>query len=55
MYKERRETAESTGVKLTYVNTLIHRVVPGGSIQGSDIVGGFGNGGESIYGATFEG
>ena len=35
--------------------TLIHRVVPGGWIQGRDIVDGSGSGGESIYGATFDG
>ena len=38
-----------------YTNTLIHRVVPGGWIQGGDIVDGSGSGGESIYGATFDG
>ncbi|KAL5009770.1 hypothetical protein ScPMuIL_012075 [Solemya velum] len=40
--------------KLTYQNTLFHRVVPNGWIQGGDIFLGRGNGGESIYGEVFE-
>ena len=45
--------SETTGVRLSYI---IHsRVVPGGWIQGGDIVDGSGSGGESIYGATFDG
>ena len=32
--------SETTGVTLSYTNTLIHRVVPGGWIQGGDIVDG---------------
>ena len=47
--------SESTGVKLSYINALIHRVVPGGWIQGGDIADGPGSRGESIYGATFDG
>ena len=39
---------ETTGVKLFYTNTLIHRVVQGGRIQGGDIVDGSGSGGELI-------
>ena len=42
----------STGVRLSYI---IHRIVPGGWIQGGDIVDGSGSGGESIYGMTFDG
>ena len=30
--------SETTGVRLSYTNTLIHRVVPGGWIQGGNIV-----------------
>ncbi|CAF0834113.1 unnamed protein product [Didymodactylos carnosus] len=43
-----------TGNKLHYKNTIIHRIVPNGWIQGGDTWGGRGNGGESIYGETFE-
>ena len=43
----------TTGVRLSsYTNSLIHRIVPGGWIQGGDIAG---SGGESIYGVTFDG
>ncbi|KAG9282617.1 peptidyl-prolyl cis-trans isomerase-like 6 isoform X1 [Astyanax mexicanus] len=39
---------------LSYKNSLFHRVVPNGWLQGGDITpAGKGNGGESIYGATF--
>lgn len=44
-----------SGVRLSYVNSLFHRVVQGGWIQGGDICGGSGANGESIYGPTFEG
>jgi len=47
--------SESTGVHLSYLNSLIHRVVPGGWIQGGDIIDGAGGAGESIYGPTFDG
>ena len=47
--------SESTGVHLSYCNTLIHRIVPGGWIQGGDIIDGTGSGGESIYGKKFDG
>jgi len=47
--------SETTGVRLSYTNSLIHRIVAGGWIQGGDIVDGSGSGGESIYGATFDG
>ncbi|XP_031558877.1 probable inactive peptidyl-prolyl cis-trans isomerase-like 6 [Actinia tenebrosa] len=41
-------------LKLSYKNSIIHRIVPNGWIQGGDIEGGRGVGGESIYGAVFE-
>lgn len=44
----------SSGVKLSYVNSLFHRIVRGGWIQGGDICGGSGAQGESIYGLTFD-
>jgi len=40
--------------QLHYQNSVFHRIVPDGWIQGGDIWYGRGNGGESIYGATFE-
>ncbi|KAM4522469.1 putative inactive peptidyl-prolyl cis-trans isomerase-like 6 [Odontesthes bonariensis] len=40
---------------LCYKGSLFHRIVPNGWVQGGDIsTGSKGNGGESIYGATFE-
>ncbi|XP_071956303.1 probable inactive peptidyl-prolyl cis-trans isomerase-like 6 isoform X2 [Antedon mediterranea] len=36
-----------------YKNSIIHRVVPNGWIQGGDILQGVGTGGESIYGEFF--
>ena len=39
--------SETTGVRLSYINSVIHRIVPGGWIQGGDIVDGSGGG----YGA----
>ena len=47
--------SESTGVRLSFLNTLIHRIVPGGWVQGGDIIDGAGSGGESIFGKTFDG
>ncbi|XP_074943525.1 putative inactive peptidyl-prolyl cis-trans isomerase-like 6 [Phalacrocorax aristotelis] len=40
--------------ELTYKNSLFHRLVKNGWIQGGDIITGKGDGGESIYGPTFE-
>jgi peptidyl-prolyl cis-trans isomerase-like 6 len=40
--------------KIKYRNSLIHRVVPGGWIQGGDILSSKGDGGSSIYGDDFE-
>ncbi|GAB1597318.1 probable inactive peptidyl-prolyl cis-trans isomerase-like 6 [Argonauta hians] len=42
------------GKRLTYENSIIHRIVPNGWIQGGDVYEGRGNGGESIYGGEFE-
>ncbi|XP_027630903.1 probable inactive peptidyl-prolyl cis-trans isomerase-like 6 [Tupaia chinensis] len=42
------------GTKLHYKDSIFHRVVPNGWIQGGDIVAGKGDDGESIYGPTFE-
>ncbi|XP_009705644.1 PREDICTED: peptidyl-prolyl cis-trans isomerase-like 6 [Cariama cristata] len=42
------------GRELTYKNSLFHRLVKSGWIQGGDIITGRGDGGESIYGPTFE-
>ncbi|NWX11270.1 PPIL6 protein, partial [Caloenas nicobarica] len=42
------------GRELTYKNSLFHRVVKNGWIQGGDIITGRGDEGESIYGPTFE-
>ncbi|XP_020656994.1 putative inactive peptidyl-prolyl cis-trans isomerase-like 6 [Pogona vitticeps] len=43
-----------SGVVLTYQDSIFHRIVKNGWIQGGDIHGGRGNGGESIYGPVFE-
>eukprot|EP00753_Platysulcus_tardus_P002811 PLAT11925.1.p1 GENE.PLAT11925.1~~PLAT11925.1.p1 ORF type:complete len:517 (+),score=243.47 PLAT11925.1:62-1612(+) len=42
-----------SGVKLHYKRSPFHRVVKRGWVQGGDIVSGGGDGGESIYGASF--
>ncbi|XP_049976507.1 probable inactive peptidyl-prolyl cis-trans isomerase-like 6 isoform X3 [Alexandromys fortis] len=42
------------GVKLHYKDSIFHRVVQNGWIQGGDIVQGRGDDGESIYGPIFE-
>uniref|UniRef100_A0A8B9QG08 Peptidyl-prolyl cis-trans isomerase n=1 Tax=Apteryx owenii TaxID=8824 RepID=A0A8B9QG08_APTOW len=47
-------TSSSSGLQLTYKNSVFHRVVKNGWIQGGDIVAGKGDGGESIYGPNFE-
>ncbi|XP_024863196.1 probable inactive peptidyl-prolyl cis-trans isomerase-like 6 isoform X2 [Kryptolebias marmoratus] len=45
-----------SGLPLHYKGSLFHRIVPNGWVQGGDISpGSKGNGGESIYGPTFEG
>ncbi|CAG03607.1 unnamed protein product, partial [Tetraodon nigroviridis] len=44
-----------SGIPLCYKDSLFHRVVPNGWVQGGDISPQRkGNGGESIYGPTFE-
>ncbi|MBN3311107.1 PPIL6 protein, partial [Amia calva] len=50
------EAGESLGnLHLSYKGSIFHRIVSNGWIQGGDISpGGKGNGGESIYGPTFE-
>ncbi|NXW06857.1 PPIL6 protein, partial [Fregetta grallaria] len=47
-------TSLRDGRELTYKNSLFHRLVKNGWIQGGDIITGEGDGGESIYGPTFE-
>ncbi|KAM7445948.1 putative inactive peptidyl-prolyl cis-trans isomerase-like 6 [Porites harrisoni] len=41
-------------LKLWFKNSIFHRIVPNGWIQGGDIEGGKGTGGESIFGPVFE-
>ncbi|XP_041354876.1 peptidyl-prolyl cis-trans isomerase slr1251-like [Gigantopelta aegis] len=43
-----------TDFNLHYKDSLFHRIVPNGWIQGGDIYHGRGNGGESVYGPVFE-
>ncbi|XP_048210478.1 probable inactive peptidyl-prolyl cis-trans isomerase-like 6 [Perognathus longimembris pacificus] len=43
-----------SGIKLHYKDSIFHRIVSNGWIQGGDIVAGRGDNGESIYGPTFE-
>ena len=44
--------APSTGRPLHYMSSPIHRIVPGGWIQGGDVVSGTGAGGASVFGDT---
>merc|ERR1712049_7262 len=46
--------SEETGYKLHYENSLFHRIVKNGWIQGGDIYHGRGTGGESVHGPVFE-
>ncbi|CAF0798829.1 unnamed protein product [Brachionus calyciflorus] len=50
---EKGRTEDGTK-QLDYKNTLIHRVVPNGWIQGGDIGSGKGNESESVYNGLFE-
>ncbi|KAM7136511.1 putative inactive peptidyl-prolyl cis-trans isomerase-like 6 isoform 4-T5 [Molossus nigricans] len=43
-----------SGIRLHYAGSIFHRIVQNAWIQGGDIVAGKGDGGESIYGPTFE-
>uniref|UniRef100_A0A8D2J2J1 Peptidyl-prolyl cis-trans isomerase n=1 Tax=Varanus komodoensis TaxID=61221 RepID=A0A8D2J2J1_VARKO len=43
-----------SGLALSYRDSIFHRLVKNGWIQGGDIHGGRGDGGESIYGPIFE-
>ncbi|XP_006881289.1 PREDICTED: peptidyl-prolyl cis-trans isomerase-like 6 [Elephantulus edwardii] len=43
-----------SGLKLHYKGSIFHRLVRNGWLQGGDIDSGRGDGGESIYGPTFE-
>ncbi|CAH1799867.1 unnamed protein product [Owenia fusiformis] len=45
---------EDVEYKLHYENSIFHRIVKNGWIQGGDIWKGRGNGGESVYGPVFE-
>ncbi|ESO85751.1 hypothetical protein LOTGIDRAFT_195649 [Lottia gigantea] len=47
-------TCIETDSKLSYADTLFHRIVPNGWIQGGDVYHSRGNGGESVYGTVFE-
>ncbi|BFZ09205.1 hypothetical protein BsWGS_12244 [Bradybaena similaris] len=46
--------SQETGYRLCYENSIFHRIVKNGWIQGGDIYEGRGNGGESVYGNVFE-
>ena len=46
-------TDASTGQKLFYKGSRLHKIIPGRLVQGGDIINGNGKGGESIYGYPF--
>ncbi|CAL1546855.1 unnamed protein product [Lymnaea stagnalis] len=50
---EKGESIE-TGYRLCYENSIFHRIVKNGWIQGGDLYQGRGNGGESVFGPVFE-
>jgi peptidylprolyl isomerase len=47
------EVTNAKGTKLHYKGSVMHRVIPGFMLQGGDISGLNGRGGESIYGQRF--
>merc|ERR1711936_1348679 len=47
------ETPDDNG-SMSYLNTVFHRIVKNGWIQGGDTFHGRGNGGKSVYGEAFE-
>lgn len=55
LFKGEKGLGPTTGKKLYYKNTPIHRVIKGFIIQGGDFSEGNGTGGESIYGGCFSG
>ena len=50
----RAGVGELTGLPLTLKGCAFHRLVPGMCLQGGDIEGNDGYGGESVYGGEFE-
>ncbi|XP_054753263.2 uncharacterized protein LOC129259022 [Lytechinus pictus] len=51
---DKGQKTDDTLMKYHYLDTLFHRIVPNGWIQGGDILYGAGDKGESIYGEVFE-
>ncbi|XP_072178967.1 probable inactive peptidyl-prolyl cis-trans isomerase-like 6 [Diadema setosum] len=51
---ERGHKTDESLMKYHYLNSIFHRIVPNGWIQGGDIMYGRGDGGESVYGPVFE-
>ncbi|XP_030850300.1 probable inactive peptidyl-prolyl cis-trans isomerase-like 6 [Strongylocentrotus purpuratus] len=51
---EKGQKTDDTLMKFHYLESLFHRIVPNGWVQGGDILYGKGDGGESIHGPVFE-